>query len=112
MLAPVYSYHAVIMRVVDGDTVDLEVDLGFHNKTKIRTRVYGVNAPEVSTDAGKVARDRTREYLPIGSPVTVQTYKDPGDKYGRWLAVIYKVGSSDSLGEWLIKEGLAVPYLP
>lgn len=103
-----FEYAATVVKVIDGDTVDLTVDLGFHVSIAIRTRVLGIDAPETSTSAGKVARDRLREELPVGQSVMIHTAKDPGDKYGRWLARI--MGPMGDLSEWMVAKGLAVPY--
>ena len=103
-----YQYHAIVVKVIDGDTVDLVVDLGFHVSIAIRTRLIGIDAPEVSTPAGKLVRDTLRGMLPIGTAVTVQTEKHPGDKYGRWLA---RIGTPfGDLAEWLVAGGMAAVY--
>ena len=111
MSSQLYKYNAIVVRVVDGDTVDLNVDLGFHTFLKIRTRLLGINAPEVSTEEGRIARDKLRQQLAVGEPVNVTTFKDPTDKFGRWLATIYRKGSIDSVQEWMLSQGLAAPYM-
>ena len=103
-----YQYRATIDRVIDGDTVDVRVDLGFHVGLKVRTRLFGLDAPEVSTPEGRVSRDRLRERLPAGAEVRIETFKAAGDKYGRWLATIWLDGAS--VNEWLVVEGLAGLY--
>jgi micrococcal nuclease len=108
MIRPEYSYRATVVKVIDADTVDVDVALGFHVRVAIRTRLLGINAPEVATQAGKDARDYLRGVLPPGTAVIVRTYADPKDKYGRWLAEL-------QLGEVLINDqlvdaGHAVPY--
>lgn len=103
-----FDYSATIAKVIDGDTVDLIVDLGFHVSVAIRTRLLGIDAPEVSTAEGKVARDRLRAELPFGLTVALHTEKDPGDKYGRWLAQI--IGPNGDVAQWMVAEGLARPY--
>lgn len=103
-----FDYNATVVKVIDGDTVDLSVDLGFHVSLTIRTRLIGIDAPEVSTPEGKIARDRLREALPVSSAVAVHTAKSPGDKYGRWLAAIS--GGMGDVAEWMLAQGLAKPY--
>jgi micrococcal nuclease len=93
-----YRYRCKIVNWVDGDTVDLAVDLGFRVTTFQRVRIFGVNAPEIhSKDAeekrrGFAALAAAVELAPPGSPVVVQSHKSGeaggGDKYGRWLAEI------------------------
>lgn len=116
MIQPTYTYRATVVRVVDGDTIDLLVDLGFHASLAIRTRLLaedatgvtqGIDAPEVSTDAGRVARDFLREQLPVGAAAVASTYKEPGDKYGRWLAVIEDAALGD-IGTMMVSTGHAV----
>lgn len=104
----VYFYDAVIEKVVDADTVDIVVDLGFRIKARIRTRLLGINAPEVSTSEGKVARDYLRGMLLCGMSVRVQTFADPKDKYGRWLATIWL--EDLHINQHLVSKGMAVPY--
>lgn len=103
-----FEYRATVAKVIDGDTVDLVVSLGFHVSIAIRTRLLGIDAPEVSTPEGKAVRDTLRQMLPVGTAVTVQTQKHPGDKYGRWLARI--VTPFGDLAEWLVAGGMAVAY--
>jgi len=56
-----YEYNAQLVRVVDGDTVDISVDLGFHISQQIRVRLNGINSPETSTPAGKGAKSFWRD---------------------------------------------------
>lgn len=101
-----YQYKATVIKVIDGDTVDLRVSLGFHAHQDIRTRLFGLDAPETSTDAGKASRQYLRSLLTFGFPVIVSTYKDPTDKYGRWLATIF-LYSGENVNEALIRQGFA-----
>jgi micrococcal nuclease len=89
----IYIYKAELIRVVDGDTVDLIVDLGFDTSRKERFRLYGIDAPELRTEAGKEAKAWLMSVLqPLGF-IYVQTIqlstKAKRDKYGRFLAVLY-----------------------
>lgn len=107
-MATFYTYKAVVVKVVDGDTIDLRVDLGFRVSIDIRTRVRGVNAPELKTPEGKTVRDVLANILQEDMQVTVTTMKDPTDKYGRWLADI-NFGGQD-LASWLLSNNYAKPY--
>lgn len=109
MIAPTYIYRATVAHVVDGDTIDVRIDLGFNVDTRERLRLLGIDAPELSTPAGKMARDRLIEKLPEHTEVTVQTFKAPGDKYGRWLANVVMQGGQ-SVSDWMLGAGLAKPY--
>jgi micrococcal nuclease len=97
----IYIYKAELIRVVDGDTVDLIIDLGFDTSRKERFRLYGIDAPELRTAAGKAAKAWLMSVLqPLGS-IYVQTIqlstKAKRDKYGRFLAVLYsELGDIDA----------------
>jgi micrococcal nuclease len=99
-----YTYNATILKVVDGDTVDLSIDLGFKLNIKLRGRFTGLNAPEgKQTDASAWLAEK----LPIGSQVVVETKKTQ-EKYGRWLVTIFVDGKN--INEELLALGLAAPY--
>jgi len=105
-----YEYRATVIRVVDGDTVHLDVDLGIDNHTRLTTRLYGINAPETSTPEGKAVRDYLTGLLPAGTTVTLWTFKDRKEKYGRYLALL-KLGEVN-INDHLVETGRAVPYFP
>ena len=73
-------YRGVVDYVQDGDTVYCKLDLGFDITVYARVRLFGINAPEISTDAGKEARAFARQTLPVGKEVLVTSYG--WDKYG------------------------------
>jgi micrococcal nuclease len=83
-----YEYSATVDRFVDGDTVDLIVDLGFKVQMKIRVRLLGFDAPEVrgpeKAEGIPLAKWCTDEWQ--DSTVTLQSHKT--GKYGRWLGVL------------------------
>jgi micrococcal nuclease len=89
----IYTYKAELIRVVDGDTVDLISDLGFDTLKRERFRLYGIDAPEMNTAAGKEAKAWLWEALQPLEAIYVQTIqletKIKRDKYGRFLAVLY-----------------------
>ena len=89
----IYIYKAELIRVVDGDTVDLIIDLGFDTSRKERFRLYGVDAPEINTLAGKASKAWLWGALQPLEAIYVQTVqlstKAKRDKYGRFLAVLY-----------------------
>ena len=108
-MTQLYNYNATVLKVVDGDTVDLRVDLGFKISLEIRVRLMEINAPEVSTPEGVKSREWLRTLLTPGMSVVVSTAKLPGDPYGRWLG---KIATKDipDLSQHILKEGYAVPY--
>ncbi len=107
-----YTYSAMIVSVYDGDTVRADIDLGFSiTNRKMQLRLYGVDTPELrgeTIDAGMLARDALRA-LVLGKQVTITTFKDKQEKYGRYLADIDIDGINVS--EWLVTNGYAVRYV-
>jgi micrococcal nuclease len=89
----IYIYKAELIRVVDGDTVDLIIDLGFDTLRKERFRLYGIDAPEMRTEDGKAAKKWLWDALQPLDAIYVQTIqlstKAKRDKYGRFLAVLF-----------------------
>ena len=99
-------------RVVDGDTIDVDIDLGFDVWHKERIRLYGVDTPEVrgaEKAEGLISASRVEELLPKGSSVVIQTVYDRRGKFGRVLAD-FVLEDGQMLSSVLLKEGLAVPY--
>jgi endonuclease YncB( thermonuclease family) len=103
---PVRTFeYATIVNVVDGDTCDIELDLGFSVKMKLRFRLAGINAPEIGTPGAKEATDYLKSFLSYG--VVVKSTKL--DKYGRYLAEIDCNGLN--INQSMIDKKLAVPYM-
>lgn len=104
-----YSYAAKLVRVTDGDTVVLDVDLGFRLRATMPFRLLGIDTPEMNTVEGRDARQWVLKWFEQHPDFTVASAKDP-EKYGRWLAVI-RPSSGASLNEALVAGGLARPYM-
>lgn len=108
-----YQYEATVARVVDGDTVDLVVDLGFRVHKKDRFRLAGIDTPERGQVGWVEAKQAVEALLPAGSPVIIATQhptqRDPSDKYGRWLATIVS-HDGVNVNQHLLREGFAKPY--
>jgi micrococcal nuclease len=105
----VYEYAARPIKVVDGDTLDVDIDLGFNIRTKQRVRLLGVNCAEHGTPAGDDATAFTRAWMDQHGPdLTVRTLLDRREKYGRLLATI--TAGTRTLNEDLITGGHAVDY--
>ena len=97
-----FTYAAKLIEVVDGDTVDLLIDLGFGVHVKERCRLYGIDAPEMPTDAGKAAKAYLESLLGaatgelyVATRKMTRKPKEKTDKYGRYLAVLYDGGNAD-----------------
>jgi micrococcal nuclease len=88
-----YEYMGRIVRVVDGDTLDVEIDLGFSIKHELRLRLLGLNAPEHGSEAGERATEYVRGWVHnhggTDGRVRITTEKDRKEKYGRFLAAVY-----------------------
>jgi endonuclease YncB( thermonuclease family) len=107
-----YEYHAVIRSIYDADTCRADIDLGFGIWTANQSiRLYGIDAPELGTPEGRVARDYLRTLMPVGSTVLLRTHKDEAEKYGRWLGQIWlHDGDVLSINQQLVDTGHAKPY--
>ena len=109
-----YEYNCKIVRVVDGDTVDVDIDLGFDTwKCGERIRLYGIDTPECRTRdaeekaAGLVAKKFVEDALHVGGTYKLQT-REKG-KFGRFLGVIF-ISARTSINAALVSERLAVAY--
>lgn len=105
-----------MVRVVDGDTIDVDIDLGFYVWIrKQRIRLLDIDAPEVrgeSKEAGLAASEYLKGLID-GKTVIIRTAKgkdgvDRDDSFGRWLATIYLDGLD--VNEEMMRAGHAVPY--
>lgn len=104
-----YEYAARLVKVIDGDTVDLDVDLGFGIWMHQRIRLAGVNCPEHGTIRGDNATAYTTQWLAQNGPeLTLRTVLDRREKYGRYLGAI--VAGTRILNADLITDGHAVAY--
>ena len=109
-----YEYKATMVKIVDGDTVDVSIDLGFDIHYNSRVRLYGINTPESRTrdleekKRGLAAKDRVKELCPVGSTVTIKTTKDGRGKFGRILGEIFI--EDVNINQQLVAEGHAVEY--
>lgn len=103
-----YVRNAHVLNVYDGDTMTVVADMGFRMSIELKLRLNRIDTPELNTDAGKAARDALRKLLPVGTEIGIQTYKDPHEKYGRWLAEVWL--GTESINDLLVTMGLARPY--
>ena len=103
-----------IKKIIDGDTVDVDIDLGFGVTLSQRVRLKGINAAETRTlnveekGKGLVAKEWLKKELSREGEWVIETTKE--DKYGRILGTLYFVGDSISINQKMINEGLAVSY--
>jgi endonuclease YncB( thermonuclease family) len=104
-----YLYKAIIDRVVDGDTVVARVDLGFNTWRNDKFRFAHINAPEMKTAEGPVAKEFLAQWIVAQKSLTF--YSKGQDKYGRWVAVIWGDDLTVSINQIMLDKGLAVPYM-
>lgn len=109
-----YEYKCGVTKIVDGDTVDCEIDLGFDIVYKSRVRLYGIDTPESRTKdldekaRGKLASDFLAQHILHADKLVIQTKLDKKGKFGRVLGVI--VADGVDLNPALIDNHLAVAY--
>ena len=110
-----HEYKAKIKRFVDGDTVDVDIDLGFGIVlAKQRIRLYGIDTPESRTRDkeekfyGKLAAQFLKDQCKKGSCITLKTHLDMKGKYGRILGEIIVDGVN--INQLMIEEYIAVEY--
>lgn len=113
-----YEYRCRVVRVIDGDTVAVAVDLGCDVTINLTIRLYGINCPEMKGEtltAARLAKNFTYTWIDDvwsnGEELTLETFKDKKEKYGRYLGVIRRDtpdGSIRSLNAALVEAGHAV----
>lgn len=101
-------YRGVVDNVHDGDTVYVKLDVGFDLTVYARVRVNGINAPELSTQAGKDARAFARTLLAVGDAVRVVSYG--WDKYGGRVEGSITLADGRDFGKAMLDAGHAKPY--
>lgn len=111
-----YIYKITVTRVVDGDTIDANIDLGFDTVLSKRIRLHGIDAPETRTrdkeekKRGIAAKERLIEIIAESDNTLYLHSKDKG-KYGRCVGEIFALDfEHESINDMLINEGLAKPY--
>ena len=116
-----FEYSCTIIKVVDGDTVDVDIDLGFGVwLKKQRIRLYGIDTPESRTrdleekKYGNAAKAFVLAHLPVGETRTLITVQDKTGKYGRILGK-FKAYDPDldawvNMNQWMIIKHLGVEY--
>lgn len=110
---PRYVYAASLVRVIDGDTIEVDIDLGFFTHVTTRLRLLGVDTPEL------IGPDRARALIVksvltgmlSNRPLKLRTVKS--DKYGRFLADVWVEHETDvtHVNQWLIDSGYGIAYV-
>jgi endonuclease YncB( thermonuclease family) len=108
-----YKGYADYLKVYDGDTFTVELDLGFKLKYKTSVRLYGINAAEIkdNSDVSKKAKEKLQEFIKKNNGKLI--IKSHGlDKYGRFLGEVWGELSQEeiTINKQLINEGLVIEY--
>jgi len=114
-----YEYRVKkVIKVVDGDTIDVDIDLGFNISYYQRVRLAGIDTPESRTTdkkekaLGLEAKDRLKKAIDAATNVVIKTEKpDSSEKYGRILGWVYLDNNKVSINQTLIDEGYAWAYM-
>lgn len=85
-----YTYRISGVRVIDGDTIECDIDLGFRVTLREKIRLLGYDAPEAHSAEGRVATKIMENFTEDGKVLTLQTTRQ--GKYGRWLGTLYADG--------------------
>lgn len=118
MTTIMYEYHVKrILDVIDGDTIDVEIDLGFDISFTSRVRLAGIDTPESRTKdlkekaLGLESKEWLKKHLEGAHDIVIQTEKsDSAEKYGRILGWLFINDEEDSLNEQMIAKGYAWDY--
>ena len=119
-----YKYRAKVLRIIDGDTMDVDLDLGFDVVlAKQRFRLYGIDTPEsrtrdkVEKKFGLISKDYVKKRCPVGSKVIIGTHVgDERGKFGRILGEVFAIDQETnvieetSINRKMINESYAVEY--
>jgi len=119
-----YEYNAKVIKWVDGDTVDVDIDLGFGIiYANQRIRLHGINAPETRTrdlaekEKGLIAKEYVNRMAPVGSEIILKTHLDKKGKFGRILGEVLihqeRPGVPDTylnLNSHMLQEGIVRVY--
>lgn len=107
-----FEYRAICTEVYDGDTITVDIDLGFNIWMKgEKIRLYGINTPEVrgsEREAGLTVRDWLRDKI-LNQEITLITHKSHNKgKYGRWLGTVWRNG--ENYNQLMLNSGMAKEY--
>jgi len=111
-----YTYRVKLVRVIDGDTIDAEIDLGFNVIMRQRIRLYGISSADVHTkdieekERGLAAKQRLTELLP--KEFIVETILNKRGKVGRIMGILYveEYDNRININDVMVEEGHAVRY--
>jgi endonuclease YncB( thermonuclease family) len=110
-----FEYSAQLVRLIDGDTLILDVDCGFNIILRERFRLARINAPELVSISGMQAKTFAGLQLAKATALKISSSRPRQEKYGRWLAEVYfqtadKPGEWQSLNQLMLDTHHAVPF--
>ena len=103
------EFEGIVDRWVDGDTVDVLVDLGFSTYSRQRIRLYGVDTPERGQPGFKEATQLSELLASPGASVELSVHGK--DKYGRWVADVISTRTQINIGRQLIEQNLGKTFM-
>jgi len=109
-----YTYKAKVIRWIDGDTLQVEIDLGFYVQTIQKIRLARIDAPEMKNSVSyrerqaKHARAVAKKFCPEDSIVTITTSKQNKDQYARYIAEV--TYNDRNISDYLLHKNVAKPY--
>lgn len=114
-----YEYRVKkLIAVIDGDTIDVDIDLGFDISLMKRVRMAGIDTPESRTSdkfeksLGLEAKEYLKKHIKDAASIVIKTeLPDSSEKYGRILGWIYVDGQTKSINEIMIEDGYAWGYM-
>ena len=105
-----YEYKALVTKIIDGDTIEAKVDIGFYLTTTLRFRLLGIDTPEKFGETKELGL-KIKEYVGsriLNKEVIIITYK--ADAFGRWLAEVFIDVDGISFNQELLNGGFAEVY--
>lgn len=115
-----YTYDVEVVSVYDGDTIRVNIDLGFgmkwcgDNGKGVKIRLYGINTPELRGEERELGLKSKQALIDLleGKRVVLKTIKDKTGKYGRYLGILYILDGDEwvDINQTLINEGYAKQY--
>ena len=114
-----YEYRVKkLIAVIDGDTIDVDIDLGFDISLMKRVRMAGIDTPESRTSdkfektLGLEAKEYLKKHIKDATSIVIKTeLPDSSEKYGRILGWVYVDGGTKSINETMIEDGYAWGYM-
>lgn len=109
-MKPAYRYSAEVLRILDGDTIEVSLDLGFNIRQRMLLRLFGVNTQELNdkNEAKRASAFEAKKFVDshIGGRAVITETVKPKDKFGRYLAKVY-LDDGKCLNDLLIENKLA-----